>query len=65
MVQPIAKTISAGEHHTCALGADGTAVCWGRNDEGQASSPSDGTFAAISAGIRHTCALRADGTAVC
>jgi hypothetical protein len=36
---PICKdpwaTISAGTNHTCALKQNGTAYCWGLNDEGQ------------------------------
>jgi hypothetical protein len=28
--------VSAGFNHTCAVKADGTLVCWGRNDYGQA-----------------------------
>ena len=27
--------ISAGEHHTCALGSDHKAYCWGKNEYGQ------------------------------
>jgi hypothetical protein len=29
-------SISAGHHHACALAADGRALCWGRNDSGEA-----------------------------
>src|SRR2546425_11501605 len=61
----------------CALFGDGTAQCWGRNDDGQLG---DGTFtssstplrvggltgaAAVSGGLLHTCALPGDGTAQC
>ena len=31
--------ISSGHAHTCGLRADGTPVCWGRNDSEQASPP--------------------------
>lgn len=31
----IAVEISVGEDHTCARQSDGTAWCWGRNDEGR------------------------------
>ena len=37
-------TISAGFAHSCGVRADGTAVCWGWNDYGQADAPS-GSFA--------------------
>src|SRR3989441_6531274 len=61
----------------CALFGDGTAQCWGRNDDGQLG---DGTFtssstplrvggltgaAAVSGGFYHTCALLGDGTVQC
>ena len=58
-------SISSGGDHTCGLRADGSAVCWGRSDLGQATPPAGATFAAISSGYDHTCGLRADGSAVC
>lgn len=30
-----AVAIGAGQYHTCAVRSDGSAVCWGRNDDGQ------------------------------
>ena len=36
--------ISAGGHHTCGLGEDGVAVCWGSGVDGQSSPPSGETF---------------------
>ena len=42
------RAISSGEHHTCGLREDGSAVCWGDNRHGRASPPEGGIFTAIS-----------------
>src|SRR5204863_431680 len=60
----IQQQISAGYDHTCEVLSDGTVVCWGRNDYGQATPPG-GTFSAVSVGYQHTCGLRPDGTIAC
>jgi alpha-tubulin suppressor-like RCC1 family protein len=72
--------LTAGSEHTCALLADGTARCWGLNDDGRLGDGTNGPFqgtpipvavttltnsVAISAGGDFTCALLADGTARC
>ncbi len=62
---PAAETISASWGFTCRLEADGLAVCWGRNDDGQSSPPPGERFVAISAGNSHVCGLRADRVVVC
>ena len=62
MPTPAAETISASWGFTCRLEADGLAVCWGRNDDGQSSPPPGERFVAISAGnfSRHVaCGLTA------
>src|SRR5205823_4921763 len=63
--------------HSCAVLANGTAQCWGRNSEGQLGN---GTLTgsttpvvvsglvnaiAIAAGMFHSCAFLANGTARC
>ena len=62
---PDAETISAGWGYTCRLEADGLAVCWGRNDDGQSNPPSGERFVAISAGNSYACGLRVEGDAMC
>lgn len=72
-----AVAIAAGSAYTCALLANGTARCWGRNVSGRLG---DGTTVdrstpvvvsgltdavAITTGGSHTCALLAFGTAQC
>jgi alpha-tubulin suppressor-like RCC1 family protein len=52
------------EGHICALRADGTLRCWGRNSEKQSEVPA-GTYTAVTAGAAHTCALEIDGSATC
>lgn len=72
-----AIAIASGDHHTCALLADGATRCWGNNADGQIG---DGSITpqrtpvqvrdvsdavAIAAGGQHTCVLRVDGAARC
>ena len=54
--------LSAGDHHSLVLRANGTVVGWGGNDETQTSIPATVTnLIAVSAGFGHNLALRADG----
>lgn len=69
--------VFAGFQHACALTADGTAYCWGANDQGQLGRGTNGApqrpglvassarFSEIVVGWRHTCALATDGVAWC
>lgn len=73
--------LDAGANHTCAIGADGTLVCWGANESGQlgtgdrtsllAPAVIDGGALAgervvgVSAGAHHTCAVTATGIVAC
>lgn len=73
------SAMTAGFAHTCALGSDDRAYCWGWNTYGQLGNgnttlrstpqrvtmPSGVTFTAISAGYGHTCALGSDSKTYC
>jgi alpha-tubulin suppressor-like RCC1 family protein/serine/threonine protein kinase len=69
--------VAAGGRHSCALDSNGSAVCWGSNDQGQLGDGSrddhtaptvvagDLSFSQLSAGSSHTCAITRDGDAYC
>ncbi|MBI3074467.1 MAG: hypothetical protein HYY84_20335 [Deltaproteobacteria bacterium] len=75
-----AKSLSAGNNHTCAVTTEGAAKCWGLNMGGQlgrgATSPDyvatpagvlglDAGVKAVTAGGYHTCALTEFGAVHC
>src|SRR5262249_29481356 len=71
-----AIALAVGAEHACALIADGTLRCWGRNNSGQLGDgsildrslpvqPSITNVVAVSAGRATTCALLVDGTVHC
>ena len=69
--------IVAGDMHTCALGADGTAYCWGANFYGEAGTGTlsdvpvptavvgGHTFTQLVAGRMHTCGITTTRAAYC
>jgi serine/threonine protein kinase/alpha-tubulin suppressor-like RCC1 family protein len=69
--------IVAGGIHSCLVGADGRAYCWGGNERGQlgnavnsrASTPAavggDLRFTSVASGLSHTCAIARGGAAWC
>ncbi|GAA2860124.1 hypothetical protein Acy02nite_56300 [Actinoplanes cyaneus] len=72
--------ITGGGYHTCALGSDSKAYCWGVGDTGQlgngddttnhstpvpVNTPAGVTFTRIAAGDHHTCAVGSDTKAYC
>ena len=56
--------MSTGEKHTCGVTVDGAILCWGRNDDGQATPP-DGRFISVSVGREHSCGVTVDGAILC
>ena len=72
-------TLVAGYGHTCALGNDDKAYCWGRGSDGQLGDgattrrlapgavdvPAGVTLSDLVAGFYHTCALGSDGETYC
>src|SRR6185369_10165401 len=59
------ENLSAGSYHTCWLKDNGTLVCWGRDDYGQATPPDGMSFIQVSAGHLHTCGVQSNGTLAC
>ena len=70
--------VSTGQHHTCAVTAEGNLKCWGYNNVGQLGdnsatnklTPVDvqgltSGVARVSAGVSHTCAVTTAGGAKC
>ncbi len=57
-------TISAGDDHSCGITEQGTATCWGHNNEGQSAAPQS-VLTAISTGGFHSCGITEQGTATC
>jgi alpha-tubulin suppressor-like RCC1 family protein len=65
----VGVAVTAGEGHTCALDAQGTAYCWGRNNRGQLGNGTTDDTALptpvlvsvplhdLSAGLNHTCGV--------
>jgi alpha-tubulin suppressor-like RCC1 family protein len=69
--------VSAGERHSCALGASGEAYCWGENLQYQVGVEAESfvrvptvvapalRFVDVSAGATHSCAVRTNGVVYC
>ncbi len=60
----IVTQIDAGDDHTCVVTEARTAICWGRNDDGQ-SNAAESTLTYVSAGAKHSCALASGNRVVC
>ncbi len=57
-------SVAVKYEHACGIHSDGTAECWGNNDNGQGNAP-EGQFTAITVGTRHSCGIRTGGTIAC
>jgi alpha-tubulin suppressor-like RCC1 family protein len=57
--------IAAGGFHNCGIQTDGTALCWGENQDGQSNVVPGETYRDIAAGRHHTCAVKSNGSLVC
>ena len=73
------KSLSASQHHTCGVRADGTLWCWGRNEHAELAVPADtllisGTplqvgndsdWGEVAVGWFHSCARKTIGNVFC
>ena len=57
--------VAVGAAHSCAVREAGEVVCWGRDDDGQASPPPDLWAVEISSGAQHTCSIDVFGGVTC
>ena len=63
-------SVSAGTIHSCGVRTNGSAICWGSNEDGYGSfigqaTPPGGPFVSIDSGYYHTCGVRDDGSVEC
>ena len=56
--------VSVGSAHACGLAGDGTIACWGGNDYGESTPPTD-RFIRVACGMQRTCGLIPGGEVVC
>lgn len=70
------EQIAAGHHHACARNAEGSVLCWGRNDSGETSGgdvlvraarsvPLPGRAVEVAVGDTQSCARLATGAVLC
>ena len=57
--------VSAGSQFACGLSLAGAIRCWGDDQWGQASPPSQSNFGQVSAGTGHACAVDNSGAIQC
>ena len=57
--------VGTGENHACAVRSDGSAQCWGANDQGQLDVPSGIRFRQIASGWGFSCGITTEGKLAC
>ena len=58
--------MSAGLASTCGIRPNGFVLCWGKNNIGQTSPPTNSRFKQISVGIKnHVCGITLEGSVKC
>lgn len=57
--------VGTGRDHVCAVRSDGSAKCWGGNDDRQLDVPSEVRFRQIASGWRYSCGVTTVGTLAC
>lgn len=57
-------SLASGPSYTCGISNEGTAICWGRDDHGEASPP-EGTFSFLSVALKHACGVSGEGQVRC
>jgi alpha-tubulin suppressor-like RCC1 family protein len=70
LADPIAVALASGQHHACAIVADGGISCWGALGNGATTVPmpvglSQLPLVEVTGGASHTCAMRVDGSIAC
>jgi alpha-tubulin suppressor-like RCC1 family protein len=61
----IAKQITVGKIHDCALRLNNTVTCWGRNTYFRAEPPEGLMAKKVVVGVRSSCALKLNNTVKC
>lgn len=64
---PVATGVKlcVGGNHGCGLRANGELACWGSDNQGQRSLPTDRTYREVACGDAHTCTIDTHGALSC
>ncbi len=61
----ITREIAVGDQFACGLKLDGSLICWGDNNYGQATPPDGAGFKQVAANYSNACAIKSDNSVVC